>query len=140
MSSLRLNVVTPEKSVAKDLEVESVILPGTNGQMNVLPGHVNLLTSLRPGSFAYLVKGAWQWAVLSGGFAEVVGDKVIVLAETVEMQRELDAARAEQAFKRASEDLKKLKHGSDEYAGAMAARERAEARVRFSKERGSAAH
>ena len=137
MASLRLDVVTPEKSIAKELAVESVILPGTSGQMNVLPGHVNLLTSLRPGSFAYLLDGTWQWAVLGGGFAEVVGEKVIVLAETMELRNELDLARAELALKRAQEAMKAEKHGTDGYIAAVAARERAEARLRFAKERGT---
>lgn len=137
MPSLRLDLVTPEKSVTKDLEVESVILPGTNGQMNVLPGHINILTSLRPGSFAYMHKGEWKWAVLGGGFAEVAGDKVIVLAETMEMIQELNTARAELALKRAQDTLKAQKHGTDEYIAALAARERAEARLRFAKERGN---
>ena len=73
MAKLKIDVVTPERAVARGVEVESVILPGAEGQMNILPGHVNLLTSLRGGTFAYLQNGAWTWAVLSGGFAEVVG-------------------------------------------------------------------
>ena len=136
MARIRLDVVTPEKSIAKDLAVESVILPGTNGQMNVLPGHVNLLTSLRAGSFAYLYNGVWQWAVLGGGFAEVVGERVIVLAETMELRHELDLARAELALKRAQETLKSETHGTDGYNSARSAQERAEARLRFAKERG----
>ncbi len=135
MRKLTIDVVTPERAVARGVEVDSVVLPGAEGQMNILPGHVNLLTTLRGGTFAYQHNGAWTWAVLSGGFAEVVGDHMIVLAETLELQKELDKARAEEALKKAMTILKAAASDSPEYAEALAAKARAEARLVFAKDK-----
>lgn len=134
MAQLHLEVVTPERSVVKGAAVESIILPATQGQMTVLPGHISLVTSLKPGSFAYQAGGVWQWAVLSGGFAQIVGERVIVLAETVELARELDVARAELALKKAQEAIKKTEAGTSAYEEAWLAKERAEARIRFTRD------
>ena len=93
--TLTLSVVTPERPILKDLKVESIVLPGKMGQFNILPGHTNFITTLSHGVFGYQVKGEWQIAFLAGGFTQVFGGKVTVLAETVEMENELDFAKAE---------------------------------------------
>lgn len=131
---LNLDVFTPEKEAVKSVEVEGVIIPGELGQMNVLPGHVSLVTNLKPGTFAYREQGEWKWAVLSGGFAQVGEGKVTVLAETMELATEIDKARAENALKRAEESLKELDFGTDEHEEAWAAQERAKARIETHKD------
>ncbi|MGE3261419.1 MAG: ATP synthase F1 subunit epsilon [Bacteriovoracia bacterium] len=129
-SELILSVVTPERSIVKDLAVTSVILPGELGQMNVLPGHTNLVTTLKHGTFGYRVGNEWQVAFLSAGFAQVYGGKITVLAETVEMAQELDVARAESELGQANSQLKIQKVGSPEYAAATEQKAMAEAKLR----------
>lgn len=116
MNELTLSVVTPERSILKETAVESIILPGTMGQFNILPGHTNFLTTLRYGAFGYRVNGEWQIAFLSGGFTQVFDGKVTVLAETVEMAQELDIAKSEMALQSVNSKLKSAKLGTPEYS------------------------
>jgi F-type H+-transporting ATPase subunit epsilon len=116
---LILSVVTPERSILKDTAVESIVLPGSAGQFNILPGHTNFITTLKHGAFGYRVNGEWSIAFLSGGFTQVHAGKVTVLAETVEMSQELDVAKAELELSSTSGKLKGAKLGSPEYADLM---------------------
>ncbi len=129
---LNLEVCTPEKKAVAGAEVEGVIIPGELGQMNVLPGHVSLVTNLKAGTFAYRPNGEWSWAVLSGGFAQVGDGKVTILAETMEMATEIDKARAANALKKAEESLKELEFGTAAHEDAWSAQERAKARIETS--------
>lgn len=130
MNELTLSVVTPERSILKETAVESIILPGTTGQFNVLPGHTNFLTTLRYGVFGYRVKGEWQIAFLSGGFTQIFDGKVTVLAETVEMAHELDLAKAEMELQTLSTKLKSSKLGTPEYASLSLEAEHARGKVK----------
>lgn len=116
MTELTLSVVTPERSILSETPVESVILPGSMGQFNILPGHTNFVTTLRYGVFGYRVKGEWQIAFLSGGFTQVYDGKVSVLAETIEMAQELDIAKAEMELQTVLTKMKSTKTGTTEYA------------------------
>lgn len=104
--SIQLIVVTPEKQLLREKVVE-VQLPGADGYMGVLPGHAPLLTELGVGELTYRTTGGSDATVLAvlRGFAEVLGDRVTVLAETAERAAEIDVARAERALKRAQERL-----------------------------------
>jgi F-type H+-transporting ATPase subunit epsilon len=130
MKELTLSVVTPERSILKETAVESIILPGSAGQFNVLPGHTNFLSTLRYGIFAYLVKGEWQIAFLSGGFTQIFDGKVTVLAETVEMAQELDLAKAEHELQTVQGKLKAAKVGTPEYSSLALDLELAKGKVR----------
>ncbi len=132
-SSLQLNVVTPEKPIVSGVEAEAIVLPGTNGQLTILPGHINFLTSLRLGAFGFKVKDQWEVAFLTGGFAQVVGGRVTILAETMEMSQELNLAEAELALQETIEALKALKPGSPEYSAHSTQRDFAAARVNVAK-------
>lgn len=136
-NELTLNVVTPERSIVKDVAVSSIVLPGEAGQLDILPGHTNLITVLKQGTFGYRVNGSddWQIAFLSGGFAQVYGSRVTVLAETLEMAAELDVARAELDLQEANSKLKSVKVGSPEYAIYIAAKTMAEAKLSTSKKK-----
>jgi F-type H+-transporting ATPase subunit epsilon len=103
--SIELIIVTPERQLLRESVVE-VTLPGADGQLGVLPGHAPLITELGIGELTYRAKsgGEATMAIISG-FAEVLGDRVTVLAETAERPDEIDVARAEQAKKRAEERL-----------------------------------
>jgi F-type H+-transporting ATPase subunit epsilon len=116
MKELILSVVTPERSIVNDVAVESIVLPGEAGQLTLLPGHINFITTLTHGTFGYKVGDMWQIAYLSGGFTQVFDGKVTVLAETLEMSQELDAAQAELDLKEITDRLKNSKVGTPEYA------------------------
>ena len=130
MNEPTLSVVTPERAILKETPVESIVLPGTMGQFNVLPGHTNFLTSLRYGVFGYRVKGEWQIAFLSGGFTQIFDGKVTVLAETVEMAQELDLAKAEMELQTIQSKLKSTKAGTPEYSALSLEAEHARSKMR----------
>lgn len=102
--SIELIIVTPERQLLREAVVE-VTLPGAGGCLGILPGHAPLITELGIGELTYRTKSASEpghLAIISG-FAEVLGDRVTVLAETAERPEEIDVARAEEAKKRAEE-------------------------------------
>jgi F-type H+-transporting ATPase subunit epsilon len=102
--SIELVIVTPERQLLRETVVE-VTLPGGDGCLGILPGHAPLITELGIGELTYRAKGASEpghLAVISG-FAEVLGDRVTVLAETAEKPEEIDVVRAEEAKKRAEQ-------------------------------------
>jgi len=99
-----LEIVTPEKQVIKAL-VDEVLLPGTLGYIGVLPGHTPLLTTLSIGEVMYRQKDKKHYLFLCGGFAEILPNKVIILAEIVEKPEEIDIQRAESAKMRAEKRL-----------------------------------
>ena len=106
-TEIRLNIVTPDRLVAHDA-VTSVSLPGKNGYLGILPGHAPLLTELLPGELEYDAGGAHHALCVDWGFAEVLGDRVIVLVQTAERVEEIDVGRAEKAKARAEERLKRF--------------------------------
>ncbi len=84
MGNLVLEVVTPQRRILKE-KVVSVVAPGTEGYLGVLPRHAPLLTTLKPGVFYYSkVEGKKEHLAVSGGFMEVGPDKIIVLADAAE--------------------------------------------------------
>ena len=80
---ITLEIVTPERLVLEEL-VDEVLLPGAEGDFGVLPGHCEFLSTLREGELRYHAGGQSETFMLAGGFAEVRGDRVIVLADRVE--------------------------------------------------------
>jgi F-type H+-transporting ATPase subunit epsilon len=104
--SIELIVVTPERQLLRE-PVREATLPGADGCLGILPGHAPLITELGIGELTYRARGgseAGHLAIISG-FAEVLGDRVTVLAETAERPEEIDVARAEEAKKRAEQRL-----------------------------------
>jgi len=104
--SIELVIVTPERQLLRETVVEAT-LPGADGCLGILPGHAPLITELGIGELTYRGKGAGEpghLAIISG-FAEVLGDRVTVLAETAERPEEIDVTRAEEAKKRAEQRL-----------------------------------
>src|SRR6266446_3834651 len=81
--SIHLEVVTPDKRVVSEV-VDAVVLPGTEGSLGVLPGHTPLLTTLGIGELTYSRGGARRFVAIAWGFAEVLPDRVSVLAEIAE--------------------------------------------------------
>jgi F-type H+-transporting ATPase subunit epsilon len=102
--TFKLEIVTPEKKVV-DTVAEEVQIPGKNGYLGVLPGHAPLITELAVGEISYCENSNELWLAVAWGFAEVLPDKVTILAETAERPAEIDVARAREAKKRAEERL-----------------------------------
>src|SRR6201998_3138082 len=104
--SIELIVVTPGRQLLRESVVE-VTVPGLEGQLGILPGHAPLMTELGIGELAYRTSTSSQPIVLAviSGFAEVLPDRVTVLAETAERAEEIDLARAEEAKARAEKRL-----------------------------------
>ncbi len=94
MSTIRLDIVTAERLVFSE-DVEAVVAPGVEGQLGILPHHAPLMTMLQPGELMVRKDGEEESMFISGGFLEVRGDKVIVLADTAEKAEEIDIERAE---------------------------------------------
>jgi len=138
--SIELVIVTPERQLLRETVVE-VTLPGGDGCLGILPGHAPLITELGIGELTYHAKGAseaGQLAVISG-FAEVLGDRVTVLAETAEKPEEIDVARAEEAKKRAEERLASAASNPDvDWARAAVALQRSLIRIQVARKRHSA--
>jgi F-type H+-transporting ATPase subunit epsilon len=101
---LRLEFVTPERALAHE-EVDEIGLPGEDGDFGVLPGHAPLLSALRTGEMWYRKGKDVVYAFLDGGFAEVVPDRVSILAQVAERAEDIDEARAEASRRRAEEQL-----------------------------------
>ena len=127
-TEIRLDIVTPDHLVAHDA-VTSVTIPGKNGYLGILPGHAPLLTELAPGELEYTSGGAQHAFAVNWGFAEVLGDRVIVLAQTAERAEEIDVERAEKAKARAEERLKRFDDPQVDMERARKALTRAMARL-----------
>lgn len=103
--SIELVIVTPERQLLRESVAETT-LPGADGCLGILPGHAPLITELGIGELTYRTKAneTGHLAIISG-FAEVLGDRVTVLAETAERPEEIDIARAQDSRKRAEQRL-----------------------------------
>jgi F-type H+-transporting ATPase subunit epsilon len=111
-----LTIVTPEGTRFEG-QVERVVVPGTEGDFGVLPGHERFLSPVRIGELELETAGGErQWAAVSDGFAEVSGDKVVLMVDSCEFASNIDAARAERARARAERELERLKTAEREEA------------------------
>ena len=106
MATLRLQFVTPERAIAHD-DVDEVQLPLADGYAGILPGHAPMLAALRTGQMWYRKGGETHYGFVSGGFVEVTGDRVSVLARVAERGEDIDLERAEAAKRRAEERMGK---------------------------------
>ncbi len=127
-TEIRLDIVTPDHLVAHDA-VTAVTLPGKNGYLGILPGHAPLLTELAPGDLEYTSGGNQHALAVNWGFAEVLGDRVIVLVQSAERAEEIDVERAEKAKARAEERLKRFNDPQIDMERARKALARAIARL-----------
>ena len=100
----RLEIVTAERVIFEG-EVDAVVAPGGEGQLGVLPHHAAVMTTLQAGELRYRVGGEENHYVIHGGFMDVRGDQVVVLADAAEHVDEIDVARAEEAIQRAQERI-----------------------------------
>jgi F-type H+-transporting ATPase subunit epsilon len=103
-NTFKLEIVTPEKKVV-DTAAEEVQVPGKNGYLGVLPGHAPLITELAVGEIIYCENTQEFRLAVAWGFAEVLPDKVTILAESAERPSEIDVERARKAKERAEQKL-----------------------------------
>ena len=101
-TKLTLEIVTPERSLASE-EVDEVQLPGSEGYFGVLPGHAPLLATLHVGELWYRIGQEKHYLAVAFGFAEVLPERVTVLAQIAERPEDIDVPRAEAAKRRAEE-------------------------------------
>ncbi|HVA93016.1 MAG TPA: F0F1 ATP synthase subunit epsilon [Chloroflexota bacterium] len=132
MPVLQVKLVTAERKVV-DEQADMVIAPGGAGEIGILPRHIPLITTLKPGELRVRRGQEEQLFAVGGGFLEVrnidQGSEVIILADTAERAEDLDAARAEEAKKRAQQFLAE-KGATVDAAAATAALQRALVRLR----------
>jgi len=127
-SEMLLEIVTPDKLVLSQ-SVDYVGAPGLLGEFGVLPNHIPFLSALGIGSLMYKLGGKNNYVFVSGGFAEISGNKVTVLAEVAEKPEDIDLERARKAQERAKARLEKTKEDVD-YARAQAAMQRSFMRMK----------
>src|SRR6266478_1806870 len=100
----QLEIVTPEKLVVKD-RAEEMQIPGKKGYLGILPGHAPLISELSVGQISYRNGSETHYLCVAWGFAEVLPDKVTILAETAERGEDVDCERAQKAKERAEQRL-----------------------------------
>ncbi len=101
----QLEIVTPEKKVVETSAAEEVQIPGKDGYLGIMPGHAPLITELAVGEISFREKSVEQRLAVAWGFAEVLPNKVTILAETAERPSEIDVDRARKAKVRAEQRL-----------------------------------
>ena len=119
-SKLTLEIVTPDRSLVSE-QVDEVYLPGSEGYFGVLPGHTPLLATLQVGEMWYRAGQDKHFLAIAFGFAEVLPDRVTVLAQIAERSQEIDVARAESAKKRAEERIARGPQGDLDFERARIA-------------------
>lgn len=102
---LTLEIVTPEARVYSDT-IDSVVIPTVEGEVGILPGHIPLLTQVEDGELRVTKNGQIEWLVVGGGFAEVEGDRVRVLAEHAVTESTIDEKAVEDALRRAQDQMR----------------------------------
>src|SRR3954447_14107767 len=103
--TLHLQIITPDKKVV-DEQTDQVQIPGKSGYLGILPGHAPLITELAIGEISYNVAGTMQYIAVSWGFAEVLPNRVTILADTAERAEDINVKRAEEAKAKAQELLR----------------------------------
>ena len=133
---LRLEIVTPESRVFSD-DVDSVVLPGTEGEMGILPAHAPLVTMLKPGELRYVRGGKTEEIVVGEGLVEVTGSTVRVLTDAAMSESAIDEAQVQEALARAEARMKEADLGPEEIASVEAMIAKSVAQLHFKRRRRS---
>jgi F-type H+-transporting ATPase subunit epsilon len=131
---LQLEIVTPERLAYADT-VDAVVLPGSQGELGVLPNHAPLITTLGVGELRIRKGGSEESFAIVGGFLQVRPDKLVVMAETADMASEIDLERAQEARREAERALETGFHEGADLASARAALQQALLRIRVAERR-----
>jgi F-type H+-transporting ATPase subunit epsilon len=131
---VRLEIVTPEAKSFSD-DVDSVVIPGVEGEIGVLPMHAPLMTLLQPGELR-VVKGGEETRLAVGeGFVEITQEKIAVLTDMAVKESDIDESAAEEAIRRAEEAMRNERMGDEEQAATKAALMRSLALVKVKRRR-----
>ncbi|HKG56469.1 MAG TPA: F0F1 ATP synthase subunit epsilon [Candidatus Limnocylindrales bacterium] len=131
---LRLEIVTPERLAFED-DVDSVQVPGSEGELGILPNHAPLVSMLGIGELRIRKGGSEELFAIAGGFVQVRPDKVVVMAETADMASEIDLERAQEARREAERAIETGYHEGADLAAARAALQQALLRIRVAERR-----
>ena len=129
-----LEIVTPERLAYSD-EVDAVVLPGSEGELGVLPHHAPLLTTLGIGELRYRKGGQEESFAIVGGFLQVRPDRVVVMAETADMASEIDLEKAQEARREAETAIETGFVEAADLAAARASLQQALLRIRVAERR-----
>ena len=134
MLTMQLDIVTAEGVTYSD-QVNVVVAPGVEGELGILPNHTPLLTILQPGELRIVKDGEDDTLIaLGGGFLEVMKNRVVILADTAERADDIDEARAEDAVRRAREQLENRTANMD-LERALASMRRSQTRLKVVRRR-----
>jgi F-type H+-transporting ATPase subunit epsilon len=111
MAKLTVEIVTAERQVYNETDVDMVVAPGSEGVLGILPRHAPLLTMLQPGMLRVKKDGTEQDMAVAGGFLQVNAGRVLILADQAERAEEIDAAAAEEARRHAEQALAEARRG-----------------------------
>jgi len=136
MATLKLEIITPEAKIFEG-DVETVQLPGVEGEMGILPQHEALVTELMAGELRITQKGKTEILAIGEGFAEITGDSVAVLTDGAVNERDIDEKIAEEAVKRAEELLKSSTLEGEELETTQASLARSLAQIHVKRRRRS---
>lgn len=134
---MQLEVVTPKGTLFQAV-VDEVTAPGAAGEFGVLPGHVPLLTGLRPGVLSYRGGGGAGALAVGKGFAEVIADRIVVLVDVGARPEQIDLAAAQQELAQARQEIERLVDDAGARAHAEERRDWAQARIDASSGKGGA--
>ena len=135
-ATLKLEIITPEAKIFEG-EVERVLLPGAEGDMEILPQHETLIAELKAGELHFLLKGQVQVLAIGEGFAEITGSSVGVLTDGAVNEKDIDEHAAEKAVKRAEDLLKSNTLEGEELEATQAALARSLAQIHVKRRRRS---
>ena len=127
-NTIELQVVTPEHHVLSE-DVDSVEMPGKDGYLGILPGHAPLLTEMGLGILTYRKGSETRSTTVMGGYAEVLPNRVIVLADAAELTEKIDVSRAQAALDRAKANMPGANATEADWDAANAAITRATVRL-----------
>ena len=131
---VRLEIVTPEAKSFSD-DVDSVVIPGVEGELGVLPMHAPLMTLLQPGELRVMKGGEETRLAVGEGFVEITQEKIAVLTDMAVKESDIDESAAEEAIRRAEEAMRNERMSDEEQAATKAALMRSLALVKVKRRR-----
>jgi len=134
MATLRLEIVTPEAKTYSD-DVDSVVLPGVEGELGIFPMHVPLMTQIAPGELRVMKNGNEDRLAVGEGFVEITQDSVSVLTDMAVLESDIDESATEDAIRRAEAAMKDDKLTGEDHALVEAALQKSLAKLRVKRRR-----
>jgi F-type H+-transporting ATPase subunit epsilon len=131
---VRLEIVTPEAKTFSD-NVDSVVIPGVEGELGVLPMHAPMMTLLEPGELRVMKNGEETRLAVGEGFVEITQEKIAVLTDMAVKESDIDEAAAEEAIRRAEEAMRGERMSDEEQATTKAALMRSLALIKVKRRR-----